>query len=180
MMDGLSHRVSPVTVSFSFATAPMSPALRSVTGSMVLPFETADMRQAFGGAAAGVDEIGVVMNDARDHLEVGDAAGERIGDGLEDECRSGAVVLDGALNFTAAVHGSRDGLVLGGSRKILDDEIHQQIRTDVVQGGTAQHGINAALANGLAQTLDDVLHRKSSFFEELFQQRIVTFGNHFD
>ena len=50
-----------------------------------LAFETADVRQAFGGAAAGVDEIGVVLDDARDHLEVSDAAGERVGDGFEDE-----------------------------------------------------------------------------------------------
>ena len=89
MMDGLSHSVSPVTVSLSLATAPMSPALRSVTGWMVLPSRAADVRQPFGGAAAGVDEIGVVLDDARDHFEVSDAAGERIGDGLEDKCRGG-------------------------------------------------------------------------------------------
>ena len=85
MRDGLSDRVSPVSVSFSLATAPMSPACSSVTGSMVLPIETADVRQALGGAAAGVDQIGVVLHHAGDHLEVSDAAGERIGDGLEDE-----------------------------------------------------------------------------------------------
>src|ERR1700694_903308 len=33
----LSHKVSPVSVSFNFATAPMSPACSSVTGTAVFP-----------------------------------------------------------------------------------------------------------------------------------------------
>jgi hypothetical protein len=33
----LSPRVSPVSVSFNFATAPMSPACNSVTGTAVFP-----------------------------------------------------------------------------------------------------------------------------------------------
>ncbi len=43
-----------------------------------------------------------------------------------------------------------------------------------------EHGIDAALANGLAQAVDDVLDREGSFFEELFHQRVVAFGDHFD
>src|SRR5580704_2129144 len=143
-------------------------------------FQRADVRQPLGCTAAGVDEIGIVLDDARNHLEISDAAGERVGDGLEDEGGDRRVILDGALNFATAVHGAGDRLVLGGRRIVLDDEVHELIGSDVVQRGAAQHRINAALANGLAQAIDDVLHRQGSLFKELFEQRVVTFSHHFD
>ena len=36
---------------------------------------------------ADIEQVGVVLHHARDHFEIGDAAGERIGRGLEDERR---------------------------------------------------------------------------------------------
>ena len=49
ILDGraLSPSVSPVSVSFSFATAPMSPACSSGTGIAVLPCMTAKGARAF-------------------------------------------------------------------------------------------------------------------------------------
>ena len=40
-------------------------------------------------------------------------------------------------------------------------------------------GIDAALADGLPQSIDDVLHRQRALGEKLLEQRIVAFGNHF-
>ncbi len=51
-------------------------------------------------------------------------------------------------------------------------------RADVVQPGGAQYRENAPLAHGLPQPIDDVLHRQSALGKELFQQRIVAFGDH--
>ena len=70
--------------------------------------------------------------------------------------------------------------MLGGRREILDDEVQELIGADVVQRGAAQHRINAALANGLAQTVDDVLDRERALFEKLLHQRVVALGDHFD
>ena len=59
-----SARVSPVSVSLSLATAPISPACNSVTGCMVLPMGLLDVRQALGGTLVDVLQVGVVLNDA--------------------------------------------------------------------------------------------------------------------
>ncbi len=52
-----------------------------------LALQRADVRQTFGDAAAGVDEIGVVLDHARNHFEVSDAAGKGIGNRFEHEGR---------------------------------------------------------------------------------------------
>ena len=52
-------------------------------------------------AALRIVKIGVVLHHAGIDLEVSDAAGERIGDGLEDERRDGLGIGDLALDLLA-------------------------------------------------------------------------------
>ena len=79
----LSPSVSPVSVSFSLATAPMSPACSSVTGTAVFPCMiemcasfSCELRLKFM-------QRRVVLQHAGENFEVGNAAGEGIGHGLE-------------------------------------------------------------------------------------------------
>ena len=62
-------------------------------------------------AGAGVDQVRVVLDDSGDDLEIRHAAGERIGDGLEDEDGDRLGILDGAFDFLAVqrspFHGPR-------------------------------------------------------------------------
>ena len=86
MMEALSASVSPVSVSCSFATAPISPACNSVTGWMVLPSKRADVREALvAPPMRALTQMRVVFQDAGDHLEISHAAGEGIGDGFKNE-----------------------------------------------------------------------------------------------
>ena len=63
--DALSASVSPVSVSFSLATPPISPACSSVTGVDAFAQQRADVRQPLRGAGARVDQVGVVLQTCR-------------------------------------------------------------------------------------------------------------------
>ncbi len=78
-------------------------------------------------------------------------------------------VLDGALHFGAAIHLPGDRLVFGGRREIFNYEVHQQVGADIVQRRAAQHGIDAALADRLAEAIHDMFHRQRPLVEELLQ-----------
>ena len=56
--------------------------------------KSADMRKTFGSAGAGVDQVRVILDDARHHLEIRNAAGKRIGYGLEHEGRDRFGILE--------------------------------------------------------------------------------------
>ena len=76
--------VSPVTVPLSLATAAMSPAGTSATSSVLLAAQGEQAVEPLVGAGAGVHQVVVGADGARQHLEQGDLADERVGDGLED------------------------------------------------------------------------------------------------
>ena len=77
--------VSPVSVSRSLATAPRSPACSSATSTALRPCITLRCEKLLLAAARVVLQGGVVLDHAADHLEEGDAAGEGIGHGFEDD-----------------------------------------------------------------------------------------------
>ena len=86
--EALSPRVSPVRVSFSLATAPMSPACSSVTGAIVLPWD-ARCGKNVRSAAVRVRQVRIVLDGAGEHLEVGDPAGKWVGYRFEYVERNG-------------------------------------------------------------------------------------------
>ena len=135
----MSPRVSPVKVSLNFATAPMSPACSSVTGTAVLPCMDRNMREFFGRAAGEVLQRSVVLQHAGKYLEEGDASGERIADGLEDIQRNRLGVAD--LARSPARHCSPSSRCpctasLDCRRQVVDDEVQHLVGADVAQAGS--------------------------------------------
>ena len=90
----LSPSVSPVSVSFSFATAPRSPACNLGTRRRSCPASPGCAGSASARAAREVLQRRVVLQHAGHHLEIADAPGERIGQRLvhEDRHRLGVIV----------------------------------------------------------------------------------------
>ena len=85
--SALSPSVSLVSVSFSLATAPRSPALISGTAVWRLALEQLQAAEPLGDVARLVVDRRVGLERAGHDAEHRDAAGERIGDGLPDERR---------------------------------------------------------------------------------------------
>ena len=90
------------------------------------------MRQPLGSAGADVNQVGVILDDARHHLEIGHAARKRIGYGFEHEGRDRFGILEMPLDLFP-VQNAFPGTLIGGRWKIIQDEIQQQIGPDVVQ-----------------------------------------------
>ena len=67
--DDLSVSVSPVSVSRSLATAPMSPACSSLTGTIVLPNGTPMWASRSVVLRAALCEVGIVLDASRKNLE---------------------------------------------------------------------------------------------------------------
>jgi hypothetical protein len=77
------------------------------------PLHHGEVREPLLGAPGVVLQCGVVLDDAADDLEEGDAAGERIGHGLEDDNAGGLAVGDFARGSVV--------LGIGGRVEVLDD-----------------------------------------------------------
>ena len=79
--------VSPVVVSFNFAIAPMSPACNSFTSVSRLSLHHLHVLKAFLRIAVEILQRRIVLQHARNHLEIIDAPRERIGQRLEHKKR---------------------------------------------------------------------------------------------
>ena len=77
--------VSPVTVPDSFDAAARSPATTASTRLLLVAPDREQAVEPLVGAGAGVDEVVVGADRARQHLEQRDVADELVGDGLEHE-----------------------------------------------------------------------------------------------
>ena len=84
----------------------------------------AQVREPLLAAARVVLHRGVVLDDAADDLEEGDAAGEGIGHGFEDHGGAGLVIVDSAERRSdlrgriAGGHGLRNGRLHGDGRAL--------------------------------------------------------------
>ena len=90
-----------------------------------------------------VDERRVGLHLARVDAEDGDAAGERVGDGLEDERGDLGVGLDRRA-------------LLGRARDTLDDEVEQGVRAQVLRGDAAGDRVDLVARDGVLQRGGDV------------------------
>ena len=105
MGAALSPSVSPVNVSFSFATVPRSPAWSSETAVGGLALHHLDVLQALARAASKILRRRVVFQHAGHHLEIADPPGEGIGQRLEHENGQRLGVADFSLHFAALAGG---------------------------------------------------------------------------
>ena len=88
-LTGLSwaQRVSPVAVTLSLATAPMSPAPTWVTGSWVLPPQHEELPDAFGRVLVEFQTCELLSIAPAKNAEIGQLAHIGVGGGLENQRR---------------------------------------------------------------------------------------------
>ncbi len=142
----LSHSVSPVWVSFSLATAPRSPAWISGTGVWVLPSSSSRWPSALGDVAGRVVDRGVGLERPGVDAEEADAAGVRVGHGLEDEGGEGRVgdglARDLVLRVTGSVPATSPRST--GRRQQVDDRVQEGVHPDVAHRRGGEHGEDPA------------------------------------
>ena len=127
--------------------------------------------QALVDAAAGVDEVIVVPDRAREDLEHGHLADVGIGDGLEHVRQRLCVGIGGDLDgFVACRHG---GGAVGGRRPDLDEEVGQPVDADLAGGRSADHGEDAGVLDALQQRALELLERGDLALQVLLQQSVV-------
>ena len=85
-------------------------------GNLRLAERAGDVGEAFVGAGGGVDQMGVVFEDAADDAEVGEAAGERVGEGFEDKDGRGKYLYGIYCTPCHGENGGNDGQVFGPGR----------------------------------------------------------------
>ena len=91
-------------------------------GDELLAENGGDVGEFFRRAAGVVGDRGVILEHAADHLEVGDASGEGIADGLEDEERERLGGGDFARRRLGLGGGgdTGDGFALGGRGDVVE------------------------------------------------------------
>ncbi len=180
MSEAFSASVSPVRVSFSFATPPISPACSSVTGVNGLAEQRADVRQTFGSAGARVHQVRVVLEHAGDHFEIRDASRERIGDGFENERGNRLGILHRALDFLA-VERALPGSALGRAGEILDRRSSGSGRSPTLCSPEAHSTGKMRIWRTASRRPSRMCSTgQRALVEELFEQRVVALGHHLD
>ncbi len=120
-----STSTSPVTTSLSFATAPRSPIAERVDRLGVLPLQQEHLAEPLLRVRARVDERRVARDGPGEDAEEADAAGERVGDRLEDE---DALLRVAELDRRALARRRRDA---------LDEQVEERGRAEILRGDAA-------------------------------------------
>ena len=139
------------------------------------------MGQSLRAAASEVGEVGLVLDHARHHFEIADAARERIGHRLEDVRRHWLVVRHLALDGLAAfVVQAFHFAAIERRRKVVNHKIQQRLTPDVGQTGADDDRIEPLFRERLLDPRHQVFYRDRSLVEEFLHQLIVAFGHHLD
>ena len=142
--SALSASVSLVSVSFSLATAPRSPARSSGTLVAVLPCITDQVPEPLRRLPRHVEHGRIGLERARHHAEQRDAPGERIGHRLPDERGVRARRRGLARDLLARRRIERAERPLSGRRQIVDDGVEHERDADVRQRRGAHERSNLA------------------------------------
>ena len=86
------------------------------------------------------------------------------------------VVLLG--DFLAVIRGGGYAFPVSRRRHVVYDEIEDEVRADIVQGGSAHHREKAHVPHAQLDAFDHLLGRERAIGEELFHQVIVGLGHH--
>ncbi len=107
-----------------------------------------------------VDERRVALDLAGVDAEARDAARERIGDGLEDECGDVRVRVDRRA-------------LLRRARHALDDQVEQRAGAEILRRDAAGNRIDLVARHGVLEGVGDVLGRDLLAAEVALHQRLV-------
>ena len=139
-----------------------------------------NMGKLFRCAAREVLNRGVILNYARKNFEVGDAAGEGIGNCFEYIQRNRLSISLMALRNVTVARCSRlslHPLMFRWRGRVIHDEVEYPVCPDVPQSRTENDGENLIFTNGVMQCGDQVIFTQSSLIEKFLHQRIVTLGH---
>src|SRR5712664_144085 len=148
----------------------------------LLALNDLDMLKAFRNVAIVIGESGVIFQDSALHLEVVDAAGERIGKRFEDEEgeRLAVVVLAiEAIALAAGVFEAYLGVLIRVGESV-SKKSEQAGGADVAKRGSHQDGKDFFGDDGFADGGDEVVDGNGAFAEKLLHHFVVAFSDHFD
>src|SRR6266851_1420728 len=148
----------------------------------LLALHDLDMLKALQNVAIVIGESGVIFQDSALHLEVVDAAGERIGKRFEDEEgeRLAVVVLAiEAIALAAGVFEAYLGVLIRVGESV-SKKSEQAGGADVAKRGSHQDGKDFFRDDGFADGGDEVVDGNGAFAEKLLHHFVVAFSDHFD
>ncbi len=148
-------------------------------------------RQPLLAAAGVVLDRDVVLDDAADDLEEGDAPGEGVAHGLEDHHGGRLFVVHFAgglasigLSLVRRSFSTRipdgNGRALEGRWRVDLDEVEQVVDGHVGQAARKQDRKDAVFADGFMQRGDQVLFSDGALLEVLFHQLVFALGHQLD
>ncbi len=133
----MSASTSPVSTSFSFGTAPMSPGPEIGHLLVVASLEREDLPDALLVVRPLVDERRVRPDPPREDAQQAELADVRVGDRLE-AVRGDARALELEHHVVARAVVRVDALGARRRGQPVDDQIEQRARADVPRGGAAR------------------------------------------
>ena len=147
--------------------------------NLILAVDDIDLADLFVGILDGIDNLGIGVQNTAQDLQVGDPADERVDCCLEDERGERFVFIGFHVNRVALGIQCLDMALLGITREVFGNQVHQALDTDLVNGGAAVYRTDIAAADTDPQALGDLMNIEFLFHEELFHQFFVSHGNRF-
>ena len=158
---------SPARVSLSFATAPMSPGPNASVWVDVLAARLEQLPDPLLVVGARVEHVRVVRHHALVDAEEVDAAGERVGAGLEDVGEHLAV-LDRLERHLLDL----EAAVLDGRGQVVDDRVEQPVGAQAGRGDAAGDREDVAVVGAVLERGDDLLVGDLLALEVALHQRL--------
>ena len=142
--------VSPVSVTPSLATAPISPARSSAAGSCSLPWRYSSWPIRSSSPLVAVEHRALALQRPRQHAQVGQPPDERVRGGLEhpdEQLAAGRRDLD----VLARLVGRGVRALLLGRGQVADDRVEQRGQADALGGRGDEHRREDRLADALVE-----------------------------
>ena len=177
----LSASTSLVSVSFSLATAPMSPAFSSVTCVCCLPCSTSRWPRRSCASLVSVEDRRVGLQRAADDAEHRDAAGERRRRRSSRRTRRRARRRRPRRAVgSPAPRGDGRERPLGRRRQVGQHGVEQRLHADVEAAGGGQQREDLAGEGRLRSPATRSSCESVPGLEELLHQGVVGLGHHLD
>ncbi len=172
--------MSPVSVSDSFATAPISPALSSPIGLLLLAVEQQQLADPLVGVARRVPDVRLRMERAGQHAQVRQSPDERVRGRLEHADQERAALVGGDAHRLTALVAHLDRRLVGRGGEVADDRVEQRLQADALGRGSDEDRREDRFLDALAQARLELGVRDLLALEVLGQDVVVRLGRGFE